>query len=231
MLPRPAATLDVVGSLARRQFDDNCSDVRRLLEIHGDIAGDAPGRKYGVEVLNKSAVVLITSFWEAYCEDIAAEGLAHIVNQCSESSSVPKELRKRVAKELGADKNDLAMWTLAGEGWRSVLTERLEGLQEERNRKLNTPKTVQIDDHFLATLGIPSISSSWYWKGMSAKQASEKLDRFVALRGSIAHRGAAANAVRKTAVSDYFSHVRRLVSRTGGKVNSHVKAASGVKLF
>ena len=40
----------------------------------------ARGRRYHLEVLNKSAIVLVTSFWEAYCEDIAAEGLAHIVN-------------------------------------------------------------------------------------------------------------------------------------------------------
>lgn len=65
-------------SLARKRFDENCGDVTRLLEIHGQIAGDAPGRKYRLEVLNKSAVVLITAFWEAYCEDIAAESLLHL---------------------------------------------------------------------------------------------------------------------------------------------------------
>lgn len=220
-----------MASIARKKFDKNCADVRRLLEIHGDIAGDAPGRKYGVEVLNKSAVVLITAFWEAYCEDIASEGLSHIVLKCKDSSSVPKELLRRVGKELADDKNELAVWALAGEGWRSVLTARLERLQEERNKRLNTPKTARIDELFLATLGVPSMSKSWYWQGMSASQASETLDRYVALRGSIAHRGAAAKSVRKTVVTDYFAHVRTLVAKTGGKVNSHVRTATGVKLF
>jgi hypothetical protein len=220
-----------MGSVARKKFDENCGDVRRLLEIHGDIAGDAPGRKYGVEVLNKSAVVLITAFWEGYCEDIAAEGLAHLVAECQDASSLPKELKKRVAAELSGNKDELAIWTLAGDGWRTALTDRLERLREERNRRLNTPKATQIDELFLSTVGIPSISKSWYWKGMSTDQAREKLDRYVTLRGSIAHRGAGAGSVRKTEVTDYFAHVRTLVSKTGGKVNGHVKVATGVKLF
>jgi hypothetical protein len=29
-------------------------------------------------VLNKSAIVLLTAFWEAYCEDLAAEALNHV---------------------------------------------------------------------------------------------------------------------------------------------------------
>src|SRR6266404_6762364 len=62
-------------SKAKMTFDQNCADVDRLLEIHADLAGPAPGRKFGVEVLNKSAVVLICAFWEAFVEVIVAEAL------------------------------------------------------------------------------------------------------------------------------------------------------------
>ena len=43
-----------------------------MIEIHVLLGGSGQGRKYQLEVLNKSAVVLITAIWEAYCEDIAA---------------------------------------------------------------------------------------------------------------------------------------------------------------
>ena len=62
-------------SNAKQKFDKNCEDINKLLEFHESSGGSSPGRRYGLEVLNKSAVVLICAIWEAYCEDIAAEGL------------------------------------------------------------------------------------------------------------------------------------------------------------
>lgn len=63
----------------------NAEDIGRLLELHQDKGGTLKGRRFGVEVLNKSAIVLLTSFREAYCEDVAAEALDHVVTQSSVS--------------------------------------------------------------------------------------------------------------------------------------------------
>ncbi len=216
-----------MASKARRAFDENCEDIKRLLEIHGDLGGDAPGRRRRLEVLNKSAIVLVTSFWEAYCEDLAAEGLDHLVAHAGDVNVLPVELRKQVARELERDDHELASWKLAGDGWRSVLSSRLDDLREERNRKLNTPKTAQIDELFLKALGVPKVSTSWKWNNMSVAQASRKLDKYVELRGSIAHRGVAGTSVRKQSVDDYYGHVGLLVSKTGGRVNSVIKRATG----
>ncbi|SLL18429.1 HEPN domain-containing protein [Mycobacteroides abscessus] len=220
-----------MASSARRTFDLNCDDINRLLAIHRDISGDARGRKYGVEVLNKAAVVLLTAFWEAYCEDVAAEGLSLIVSHAPDAASLSVELRKLIAKELKGAPHDLAVWDLAGDGWRNVLSNRLEALSEKRNRTLNTPKTGNIDELFKDTLGMVAISSSWYWPGMSIGQASSKLDQYVTLRGAIAHRGRADLSVTKAQVRDYYSHVKRLVGKTGGAVNRVVKTATGQGLW
>jgi hypothetical protein len=58
------------------------------------------GRRYGLEVLNKSAIVLITAFWEAYYEDLATEALEHLVTNADSVEKLPLELKKRVASEL-----------------------------------------------------------------------------------------------------------------------------------
>ncbi|WP_157571497.1 HEPN domain-containing protein [Nocardioides alkalitolerans] len=220
-----------MASKARKAFNTSCEDIDRLLEIHGSIAGDQPGRKHQVEVLHKAAVVLLTAIWEAYCEDIAAEGLEFLVQKAPDAASLPKDLRKQVAKELDEDHDQLAMWRLAGDGWRPVLENRLTDLQTERNRRLNTPKTGQIDDLFSRALGISGMSQTWSWEGMSADRASKKLDDFVSLRGSIAHRGAAASAVHKKDVTDYYELVKHLVGKTGGKVKSDLKKATGEDLW
>lgn len=220
-----------MASKARRAFDQNARDIERLLEIHRDLGGDERGRRFRLEVLNKSAIVLITSFWEAYCEDLAAEALEHIVTHAKSAGSLSKEIKKIVAKELTDAPNQLAVWDLSDSGWRSVLQGRLAKLQTQRNRRLNTPNSEKIDELFLTALGLGSISSSWAWQRMSPSKARNKLDRYVTLRGEIAHRGKAAEGCKKTQVKDYFAFIKQLVGKTGGSVNSYVNGVTGKKLW
>lgn len=220
-----------MASKARAAFKANAEDIERLLEIHTDLGGQGPGRRRRLEVLNKSAIVLVTSIWEAYCEDIVAEGLEHVVSHAPDATALPKALKKLVLAELKDDKHELALWDLADGGWRGVLQKRLKRLQDERNRKLNTPKTGNIEELFEKGLGITQISASWTWNGMSRTQASKKLDDYVSLRGQIAHRGSGIGSVRKSQVSDYYEHVTRLVGKTGGRVNSTVKKSTGSGLW
>jgi hypothetical protein len=140
-------------------------------------------------------------------------------------------LRKAVAKTLKADTHELAVWDLADDGWREVLRSRLADLQQERNRKLNTPKTVQIDDLFVRAVGVSSVSSRWYWNNMPAQRAKDKLDSYVSLRGEVAHRGRAARTIGKAQVVDYYSHVRLLVGKTDTYINRMVRSSTGLSLF
>ena len=120
-----------MSTKSRKSFDENCKDVERLLAIHKDIAGHAPGRKYGVEVLNKSAIVLICAFWEAYIEDLADEALDAMVNGVADFNKLPLDLRKRLAKAVKTNPNDLSPWDLAGNGWQTALRNNLAALKHE----------------------------------------------------------------------------------------------------
>lgn len=220
-----------MSSHARKAFSQNIKDVARLLKIHGEIGGNGKGRRYGLEVLNKSGVVLITAIWEAYCEDLAGEALDHIVRNVASGAQLPKELKKKIAADIKADKNDLAMWDLADGGWQARILARLASLNVERSRNLNTPKAAQIDELFGSAIGMQNVSDAWHWKKMSVAQARKKLDRFVALRGAIAHRGSDTSTVKKVDVTDYLRHVKRLVGKTGGRVNTYVKRETGKPLW
>jgi hypothetical protein len=218
-------------SQARLAFGENYTDVERLLEIHSELAGDTPGRKHGVEVLNKSAIVLMCAVWEAYCEDIAAEAVEHLIEYAADASKLPKTLRKNVAKELKADLDESAVWKLADDGWKKHLSTRTKAMTEERNRKLNTPKTDNIKRLFDAAIGLPDVPSAWYWSGISAKQAGVKLDGYVSLRGDIAHRARGAENIKKSKVWDFAKHVERLVEKTDVHINDQLRKACGKKLF
>jgi hypothetical protein len=221
-----------MASKARAAFDKNAKDIKRLIELHEDIGGKGPGRRYGLEVLNKSAIVLITAFWEAYCEDIASEGLAHIVKHAKTADALPDELKKAIAKKLKKEPHELELWKIADDGWRGYLSSHLEDMKVERDRRLNTPKTEQINELFRAAVGIEKMSSNWYWPNkMKADRAVAQLDEFVTLRGAIAHRGKHETAVTKKNVTDYFDFITQMVAKTGGVVNKHVRKVTKKPLW
>ena len=220
-----------MSSKAWEAFDQNAEDIDRLLEIHEAIGGPGSGRRFGLEVLNKSAIVLITAFWESYCEDIASESLQHIVDYANSSDDLPKELEKRVASEISKMKHELAVWKLADDSWREYLRDRLGDIREARNRNFNTPKTSNVDDMFLSSIGVKKLSTHWRWERMGVAAASSKLDHFVELRGDIAHRGKHSQSVTKKQVEDYLNHVSRLAQETDRCVNGHVKQITGKPLW
>ncbi len=219
-------------SKARIALTQNLGDVNRLLELHQEKGGAKKGRRYGLEVLNKSAIVLLSACWEAYCEDLSGEALAHIVKHAKTSASLPERLRKDLARELKDESHDLAIWNIADEGWRTYLTQRLASLQEARNRKLNTPKAANIDQLFRDAIGLESVSASWRWSNkLTVKGARDKLDWYIELRGAIAHKGSAGKPVTKAQVVDFLELTKNLSSKTGGRVNLFVKAAVGKRLW
>jgi hypothetical protein len=196
---------------------------------HADITGESPGRRRKLGPLRELTIVLLTAFWEAFCEDLAAEALRHLVVYAPDAQVLPVELRKQVAKELSVDKNNtLEVWKLAGDGWRSVLVDRLEGLQELRNRRLNSPRTQQINDLFRETLGIENISGSWHWASINPQRAAAKLDEYIVIRHEVAHPGSSADRIWKYDINDYYTHVWNLVERTAAEVARVLADATGV---
>lgn len=232
-VPRWQTQADInMASQARASFDKNAADIERLLELHAQAGGTAPGRRYNLEVLNKSAIVLITAFWEAYCEDVAAEGLEHIVRHAKSAEALPLELKKQVCKDLKNEKNEIEIWSIADSGWRQYLQERFDEMRGQRNRRLNTPKTENINELFRHAVGIERVSDNWKWpKKMTCKRASDKLDKFIELRGAIAHRGKYLAGVKKSQVTDYFDFVKSLAAKTGRAVNLHVRKVTGRPLW
>lgn len=219
-----------MGTDAHARFDANAADVNRLLEIHGLVGGTDPGRRGpALQVLNRSGVVLVCAIWEAYVEDLAAEALQHLVDHVSAPSHLPKGLRKMVAAELRASKNDLGPWELADDGWKRYLAARLTRFQQARNRGLNTPKASNIESLFSDAIGLERVSADWYWAGMSRDRARQKLNEFVSLRGDIAHRGAVPG-VQRGRVESFLNHVERLVGKTDGTVNAFVLRECGSAL-
>src|SRR5689334_7026224 len=111
-----------MGSSAKTAFDDNKKDVDQLWKIHEEVAGIGKGRKYGVDVINRAAIVFITACWESYVEDIVREGFAFMLANVPTATAIPMKVRDFATKdEIFTQKDSRKIWDLADGGWRSVL--------------------------------------------------------------------------------------------------------------
>ena len=202
---------------------DNVKEVDRLRGIHSQITKPGPGRKYEVEVLHKSGIVLLVACWEAFVEDCAAAGLDHLIQASADPSKLPLMVRERVASQC----TGLKVWSLANAGWKTVLRDNMKAVLAKTTGALNTPRTTQVDEIFHKTLELSSVSSAWNWKGRSVMQARAALDRLVTLRGSIAHRVATSKRVRLKDVRDARDLVFRLAVSTHNRVSDFLLAETG----
>lgn len=192
-------------------------DFDRLMQLHAEIAGSGPGRKYNVAVLHKSAILLLFASWESYCEDAVSELHERVTAQVGSPREMPTAMKQYILRSITDNtKNELAFWELLGDAWRSKLKKVLRNTEEQRNRSFNTPRAGIVDKHFEESLGIKNLSSTWHWQGMNKDQAAKKLSAFIELRGSIAHRLGEARVIHRNTVVGYGAFVRQLVSLTDG---------------
>jgi hypothetical protein len=205
-------------------LEENIAEVKRLLEIHKGLAGNTPGRKHNVEVLNKSAIVLLVACWEALIEDLAEAAYSALLAQAKDHTVFPFDVLTLASKPLKEDNDNRKVWDLAGEGWKKVLHDHKEAVFKQYIGKLNTPKPKQVDALFQALLGMPSISSNWHWKRMSAANAVKALEDLIELRGSIAHRVQGTKSVTKASVSRAMKLIYCLSVITSNRVRTFVYA-------
>jgi hypothetical protein len=203
-------------------FLENTKEVRQLVEFHTEKTGTDRGRRFGVEILNKSAIVLLTACWEAFIEDSASAAFESMLQNTSDPTKLSAGVLRRVAKLLKDDKNDLKVWDLAGGGWRKALLSYKEHILHAHVSFFNTPKAGNIDKLFDALLDLPDVSSHWSWRKMSAQGAKDRLGYYIDLRGSIAHRVQSSAAVHKKHVTDYQDFINRLAVRTANVTREHV---------
>jgi HEPN superfamily RiboL-PSP-like protein len=209
----------------------NVTEVQRLMQIHEQVSRATPGRKHDLEVLNKSGIVLLVACWEAFVEDLATVAFDGMLAHASDHNVFPADVLARASRGLKGSQDNREGWKLAGTGWKSVLADHRTDVLNEYIGKFNTPKPKQVDLLFLALVGMPSISQGWSWHRMTAAAASQKLNDLVELRGSIAHRVAAAKAVHKISVTDSVDFIYRVSALTSNRTGAFVYARTKQRLW
>lgn len=202
----------------------NRTEIQSLLDIHKQLAGNASKKKHNLEVLHKSAIVLLVACWEAYVEDLADLSFDFLMKNAKSPNDFPKKVLSIAGSSLKADKNDSKIWDLAGEGWRKTLFKHQEKVKNRYIGKLNTPRPKQIDEMFENLIGIKNISKQLKWQGAPNKNVIERLDKLITLRGEIAHRVATSKPVRKSEVVQNLNFIGYLSVKLSNIVSEYLWA-------
>src|SRR5690606_21975285 len=107
----------MVASTHIESLKSNMAEVDRLLEIHAKVAGSGAGRKRDVEVLNKSAIVLLLACWEAYVEDTAVAAFDRLLATAESPNVFPEFVLAIAAKEV-KKVDTMTFWGIAKDGWK-----------------------------------------------------------------------------------------------------------------
>lgn len=202
----------------------NLSQIMRLLDIHTHLTGAGPGRRRDVQVLNKSAVLLLVATWEAYVEDLAISACRFAVENAESFDQLPKLALVKTSFRLGKEHDDNSIWKLAGDGWKNELIAQAE-LEASR---LNSPDAEKVDILFKDILGLRKLSKYWNWAGSSRENVTRRLSRLIETRGEIAHRVEASDPVRKTYVEQNVDLIKRLGAISSNRVRSHISNMVGM---
>lgn len=179
-------------------------------------------------VLVRSAVVLLAASWEAYVEDAVTQAVEFLCANAPSPACLPTKLKQVVAKALRENKNELAVWELAGSGWQEMLQRHTAELLDRYVCRFNTPKSERTRELFRDVLGLPDVTTLWGGlSGTTASEACGQLDKFLTMRGAIAHGASDAPEVSLEDAKQLHRLIIELVVQTSSAVKKHLKGITG----
>lgn len=205
----------------------NLKHVKILIGIHEHLTGNGRGNRSSVNVLNKSAVVLLVACWEVFIEEIGKVAFEYMLRNSKSHNVFPDNVLFLISDELKRDQNPKSVWSLAGEGWKDLLSTHKEKVLQKYLGNFNTAKTEPIDDLFKNLIGFRVVSKNWQWKGMPNETATKHLNDLVGMRGDIAHKINTNKPVLKNDLIGHINFIQRLAAITSNRVRIYLKERTG----
>jgi hypothetical protein len=172
----------------------------------------------------KPVPMLLASIWESFNIRCVLEASMFIVGFTDNENQLPDELKRNIAKELKQDKHELAMWRLAGDGWKDVILNRTE----PDNLRLQSGKSHHIDEFYKATIGLINVSRHWKMGRLNTEAVTNQLDAHIKKRDLIVHRGQEIDSIEEC--WRFYGLVYELSLRTVMAVNKYVSSCTGAKI-
>lgn len=181
-----------------KKFEDKLLvDVDRIIASHATLNHDGGGRR-GLGHLTRSGVLMLCAAWELYLEEVLIEGVEYFIEKFDSPKRLPKTVQKELAFSVKESKHELKPLELAGDGWKFLYRNHVQ----ETVNGFHTPKSFNLNPLFRKFLGIDDISQWW-------SLGHREIDRFVSMRGEVAHKGSDASYVTITNLKDFLVKVKQ----------------------
>lgn len=211
----------------QRRLETRLADAQQLIEIHTAFTGEARGRRYDVDALNRGAIILAVAAWESFVEDLALYNSRLVAVGLSSASKLPENVRNGFLAWLygTADFSNptpaarAAMWSITGSGWRK----QYKKYAEERIDNLHNPSPNSVRKLFRTLVGVDDITESWGYRRWGAEIYRDKMDQLLLLRHRIAHGVIGDETVGKTKARDGVQLVSTLSARTSSGLKEYLK--------
>jgi hypothetical protein len=202
-------------TVARANFDFFLMDIDALLATHERETRGTRGRPSREhDIFKRAALVLLVTAWETFIEDTLGELFTDRLKDARTPNDIDSTFRAVAHSALDNAKlqpNDLIAW--AGDGWKTQIRQRFD----EEIAALNTPNSDNIQRLFRRYLN-DDVTKSWTWQRTTRKDACQRLDALIRLRGELIHRSKELferkDSITKKTLTDDVLLVRRLVDST-----------------
>jgi hypothetical protein len=231
-------------------FMANMKDVYGLTTIYAHVSNrdlTTATREIGDNyILIKSAIVFIVTCWDEYIKSLVTTAFDFMLAQANTPDIFPKQVKIVVSEALQPpypDRQDedpvrrvkqkqrddwdaqqwkADIWQLAGDGWLTLLRRHQQEILQRYVERFHSPRPDTIDQLLAQLLGLPHLSATWEWPGMTAGEAKKCLNVLLNLRGDIVHSNQSPRPVTREDV-DYFSLlVTKLAGISADTVRQHV---------
>lgn len=210
-----------------QSFIENPDEVKRLVDIHVKVAGNSVGRKADVEILHKSAVVLLTACWESFVESTVCAAFDFLLSRTNDANIFPKSVLVKAVKEIRADKDERKIWDLAGVGWKRILADYKNQILTKEIEYFHVPRATNVDELFERIIGLENMCKNWTWRGQNNQDTIKTLNKFIDLRGSIAHKIKIGQKIQKRDILYFLNFINNLAVATNNAVNDYIEKRTG----
>lgn len=191
-------------SKARTQtLEPLLQDVAEVNQAHRNLRTGLPGRQWNLSGLNRSAIVLTVSAWEAYVEDLAIE--------CVDALKPASQAANG-----------------SGQSWPLDAWPAINALTRDKIGRFNTPNSKNVVTLFSTALGLSNVTLGWHYRGCIQPKAVAHLDRLLSVRHEIAHGVNPRPSVAASYATWAPQFIRRVAECTDATVRDHLVNVLGV---
>ncbi|MEO9887523.1 MAG: HEPN domain-containing protein [Balneola sp.] len=212
--------------IALSKFEENLDyNVSAVLNMYQN-----PGEAFGSpEPFYNSTILVLASYWEAFCIDLIIEG-SSFYHFLDSHEKLPDFFKRIISLEIKNDNHELSGWKLADEKWKSFIKTRASKLSTN-NYKFKNAKPESVTEAFKKYLGIELDSDIWIVDYFDSERNLNPIVEFIEIRNEIAHEGGSERQVEENFPFLIRHSLEKIAKNLSKAIDTHFFQLTGEKFY